>query len=58
MRPKNFSKKLTLNKETVANLSGNEMRKAYGGGNTKPPTMCDCYSEPDCRTKGIPVCTT
>ncbi len=58
MSPKNFSKKLVLKKETIANLSGAEMQEAYGGGNTKPPTFCDCYSEPVCRTKGMPICTT
>jgi hypothetical protein len=57
MKHRNFRKKLVLNKKTIAHLSGNEMKKAYGGGKTKPPTMCDCYSE-GCPTKGIPICTT
>ncbi len=63
MKPKKFSKKLTLNKKTVAHLNGNEMTKVKGGiptfpypgcpypvpmGTTRLPWAYCCQSEPEC----------
>ena len=59
MRPKNVGNKLTLNKKTIAHLSNEQLRKAQGGGNTKPPTQCDCYSaDTNCPTRPGIACTT
>jgi bacteriocin-like protein len=39
MKAKTFSKKLVLNKKTIANLNNNEMKKINGGWiATKPST--------------------
>jgi hypothetical protein len=41
MKAKNFSKKLKLNKKTVANLNNGEMEAVHGGGgNSAPWTNC------------------
>ena len=65
MKPKTLSKKLTLKKRTIADLSGNEMIKVKGGC-IESQTSCDseiicclprtvmCPSEP-C-TKFEPTC--
>ena len=57
MKPKIFSKKLNLNKKTIAHLKGNEMKEAHGGvititvrccltflppGVSLPPNICEC----------------
>lgn len=56
---KNFNKKLTLKKSTVAHLDDNQMKEAAGGGDTKPPTRCDCYSaDTNCPTRPGIACTT
>ncbi len=56
---KEFNKKLALNKETVAHLDGSEMKEVAGGGATKPPTRCDCYSaDTNCPTRPGIACTT
>ena len=39
MKAKKFSKELALNKETIANLKGDEMKVVYGG---IWYTMTDC----------------
>jgi hypothetical protein len=54
MKPKKISKKLTLNKSTVAVLNGNEGKKVKGGaGYTYPMTTvhqpCDCNTLADCQ---------
>ncbi len=40
MKPKELSKKLILNKITVADLSGNEMTKVKGGCGPSDPRSC------------------
>ena len=56
---KDLNKKLNLNKKTVANLNDGQMKEAFGGANTKPPTRCDCYSaDTNCPTKPGIACTT
>jgi len=45
MKTKNFSKKLTLNKKTVAHLNEGELKNIHGGG---PDTF-----NPETETKGI-----
>ena len=37
MKARKFSKKLVLNKKTIANLNNGEMRIAYGGAPTQVP---------------------
>lgn len=37
MKARKFSKKLVLNKKTIANLNNGEMRIAYGGAPTQIP---------------------
>ena len=43
MKPKTLSKKLTLNKSTVADLNGDEMIKVKGGAYT---TICSMLPDP------------
>ena len=45
MKKKSFNKELVLNKETVANLNGNEMESVKGGKvwDTKDDSMCHSY---------------
>ena len=51
MKPKKISKKLTLNKSTVAVLNGNEGKKVKGGvgGMTTVQKPCDCDTKTDCQ---------
>jgi hypothetical protein len=51
MKPKQFSKKLMLNKQTVAHLGNKEMSAAHGGtgdtavaGCVRPPTFDPCIT--------------
>lgn len=44
MRPKNFSKKLNLNKKTIVNLEKPTMGKVYGG-NTSIYVESDCVCD-------------
>jgi hypothetical protein len=49
MKTKKFSKKLVLNKKTVANLNGNEMNLIYGGApETYQKTVCFTDCETNC----------
>lgn len=58
MKTKNYEKKLTLNKKTIANLSSSEMNSIKGVGintitcrptTTKDPNKCfSAYSPIDC----------
>lgn len=53
MKTKNFSKRLVLNKKTVANLNNHDMKNIYGGretGATECVTNCqtNCFR---CNTK-------
>jgi natural product precursor len=52
---KKVTKKLTLNKKTIADLENKEMRKANGGGAPTFYTLCqtDCLR---CPTNGISIC--
>ena len=51
MKPKTLSKKLTLNKSTVADLNGNEMIKVKGGCyETSPLSFCTVIRTPACPT--------
>ena len=43
MKTKKFSKKLTLNKRTVSDLNGNELKKVKGGIPTFPIPGCPIY---------------
>jgi natural product precursor len=47
MKTKNFRKKLTFNKQTIADLSGNEMRNVYGGYKITDVSCPTDYSCPD-----------
>ena len=68
MKPKNFSKKLMLNKKTIAHLDNNEMKAAHGGtGDTGDPgcvvqvTLTECpipNTLPACQTYYIYSCPT
>ena len=40
MKTIKFNKKLVLNKTTVADLNGNEMKNLYGGGDESADTNC------------------
>ena len=37
MKPKKFSRKLSLNKKTISHLNGKEMRYFHGGAPSVPP---------------------
>jgi hypothetical protein len=41
MKTKNFEKKLTLNKKTIANLNRGQLAQARGGGETTSCYTCD-----------------
>jgi len=41
MKPKVFSKKLKLNKKTIADLKGSEMKEVYGGDTAPGAPTCD-----------------
>lgn len=43
MKPKEFSKKLILNKRTVSDLNGNEMRNVKGGCDVTHPNSCPSF---------------
>jgi len=43
MKPKNFSKKLILNKKTVADLNNKEMKEVVGGFPNTPPCFTFSY---------------
>lgn len=59
MKPKDFQKKLALKKTTVVSLENDRLRAVRGGGDTKPPTRCDCYSADTlCPTRPGMACTT
>ena len=53
MKTKKFSKKLTLNKSTVADLKGNDLKQVMGGVAGSVVTTvylpCDCNTETDCQ---------
>ena len=42
MKPKNFCKKLMLNKETITNLTAEQMRKNLAGGRPTEPPLASC----------------
>jgi hypothetical protein len=44
MKPKNFRKKLTLNKKTIANLNNGKMQGVLGGGTVN----CCTVNDPTC----------
>jgi hypothetical protein len=43
MKPKKLSKKLGLNKKTVADLNGKEMNDVFAGGGISGPNTCFTY---------------
>jgi len=43
---KNRSKKLTLNQETLRNLTTGELKDVVGGFVTAPQTACGCTGQP------------
>jgi hypothetical protein len=47
MRPKNFSKKLNLNKKTIANLSNKTMAHVYAGEMIAPFESDQSYCNQD-----------
>jgi len=51
MKQKKFSNKLTINKQTVANVNNSEMEKAYGGAVTIIYTGCAV-----CPTERLSIC--
>ena len=50
MRTKKFSKKLMLNKKTVAHLDNNEMNAAHGGIHPSLIGTCPTYGKASCPT--------
>ena len=67
MKKKSFSKKLSLSKEIIVNLSRQEKAKIYGGVNTTSPgdgATCINSCEADCTDDGtdtkwsVGFCTT
>ncbi|MDQ1354004.1 MAG: hypothetical protein QG657_4313 [Acidobacteriota bacterium] len=50
MKPKNFNKKLMLNKKTVAHLGNNEMNAAHGGRPVSLDGECPTYGKVSCPT--------
>lgn len=64
MKAKRFSKRLFLNKKTVANLDANAMGNAKGGGTFITNCTCDYYCETEsCNTicfipESLCICTT
>jgi hypothetical protein len=44
MKAKKFAKRITLNKQTVANLSSRDLNKALGGGTLMQYTCPLCYT--------------
>lgn len=54
MKPKNFNKKLTLNKKTISHLGNSEMDNVYAGNQTQTldicctmQTLCPCVETKD-----------
>jgi hypothetical protein len=43
MKRKKFNKKLVLNKSTVSDLNGNELKKVKGGCRPSEPSACPSY---------------
>ncbi len=41
MKPKKLSKKLSLNRKTIANLTGNVMTNVKGGGTITTVSLCE-----------------
>ncbi len=58
MKPKKFSRKLGLNKKTIANLNNNEMLSANGGAvRTIIQTACGiCYTRSGSCSQGEETC--
>lgn len=52
MKTKTFSKKLTLNKKTVADLRKKEMGKVHGGHDSSP--SCPLATACKCTRPGMP----
>ena len=57
MKAKRFSKKLTLNKKTIAHLNAGEMTHALAGGSKILCTQGEVCTN-DCETFPVLVCTT
>ena len=56
MKPKYVSKKLTLNKKTITNLNGSEMKDVYGGCYpTHVNSGCPIHTQ-TCFTCGPSIC--
>lgn len=57
MKPKAFSKRLGLNKKTIANLVNTEMKRVHGGHDSSPtcPIVTGCPPCPG--TAGCPPAT-
>jgi hypothetical protein len=54
MKSKNFKKKLTLNKKTVADLNIDEMADIHGGGDAPRQTIIFVYCSEFCNMS--PTC--
>ncbi len=52
MKPKKLSKKLVLNKESIADLNGYAMKELIGGA-----SECTCDTWGCCETRLIDTCT-
>jgi len=48
MRPKNFSKRMVLNKTTIANLVNQDMKEAKGGACLTELRSCTTWGEYSC----------
>jgi natural product precursor len=55
MKAKKIENKLTLNKETIADLNKEEMNSVYGGFSEE--SVCLCTRASDCETIPRPNCT-
>lgn len=53
MKTKKFSNKLSLNKETIADLKSNDMKFVHGG-NIMPYTCFDSCPIQNCTATGVP----
>ncbi len=56
MKPKNFSKKLILNKKTIADLNNKEMKDVVGGVKTRIDcTWGTCIFTGPCLSENPPI---
>ena len=57
MKPKTISKRLGLNKKTIANLVNTEMKSVHGGHDSSPTCPIVSVCRPCPVTEGCPLAT-